>query len=202
LSSAPAPVPASAPSPGPPGLTATYLRFRQQIHEGAKFGIVGLLGLVIVLVGSDALHYELHYGKFASVTIATVLATVFTFVGNRYWSFRGREGAGARYESIMFFVLNAVGLLIQYACIGLVTDVMGLSQRFWYSVANLVGVGIGTLFRFWSYRKWVWVSPEARLAAMNRGRHRKGRPITVPAPRPLSGAAAASVGDQARDRYS
>ncbi len=157
-------------------VTIAYRRFRQQIHEGAKFLIVGGIGLIVVLVGSYGFHFELGLGKFTSVTIATVVATVATFLGNRYWSFRHRQGAGARSETITFFLLNGVGLIIQYACIGLINDMLGLSGRFWYTVANLVGVGIGTLFRFWSYRKWIWVPPEVHLARLRRGRHRQGRP--------------------------
>ncbi len=173
-------------SGGPAGqpersLIGLYQRFRQQIIEGAKFGIVGLTGVVVVIVGADLLHFDLGLGKFTSLTIATVLATVVTFLGNRYWSFRNRQGGGARNESIMFFVLNGVGLLIQYACLALVTDLIGLQGRLWYNVANLFGIGLGTLFRFWSYRKWVWVSPEVALARLRRGRHRKGRSAPAPA---------------------
>lgn len=157
-----------------------YQRFRQLIHEGAKFGIVGLAGVVVVLAGSDALRFDLGLGKFTSVTVATVLATVITFLGNRYWSFRHRQGAGARSETVLFFVLNGVGLLIQYACLYLLTDLLGLSGRIWYTIANLVGIGFGTLFRFWSYRKWIWVRPEVHLARLRRGRHRKGRTAPVP----------------------
>jgi putative flippase GtrA len=155
-----------------PGL---YQRFRQQIHEGAKFLIVGGSGVLVVLVGTDLLRFELGLGKFTSVTIATVVATIGSFLGNRYWSFRHRQGVGARSETILFFMLNGVGLLIQYACIGLVTDAMGLGGRLWYSAANLFGICIGTFFRFWSYRKWIWLRPEDHLARLGRGRHRKGR---------------------------
>ena len=167
--------------------TELYQRFRQQIHESAKFGIVGGVGFIVVLAGSDALRFDLGLGKFTSVTVATVVATVITFLGNRYWSFKDRQGAGARSETILFFLLNGVGLLIQYACIFVVTDLVGLSDRVWYTIANFVGVGIGTLFRFWSYRKWIWVHPEVHLARLNRGRHRKGRstpapPAQAPAP--------------------
>jgi putative flippase GtrA len=161
-------------------VTELYQRFRQLIHEGAKFGIVGGIGFIVVLAGSDALHFELGLDKFTSVTIATILATVITFLGNRYWSFRDRQGAGAGSETLLFFIFNGVGLLIQYACIFLVTDLLGQSGRVWYTIANFVGVGIGTLFRFWSYRKWIWVHPEVQLARLRRGRHRKGRTSPVP----------------------
>jgi putative flippase GtrA len=160
--------------------TDLYQRFRHLIHEGAKFLIVGGIGFVVVLAGSYAFHFELGLGKFTSVTIATALATVITFLGNRYWSFKDRQGAGASSETVLFFVLNGVGLLIQYASIFLVTDVVGLSGRAWYTIANFAGVCIGTLFRFWSYRKWVWVHPDVHLARLNRGRHRKGRTLPPP----------------------
>jgi putative flippase GtrA len=171
-----------------PRFPEIYQRFRQQIHEGAKFGIVGLTGVVVVIAGNDFLHFGLGVEKYISLTLATIAATIITFLGNRYWSFRHREGGSARNDTILFFVLNAVGLLIQWVCLWIVTDAIGLSDRFWYSAATLFGIGLGTLFRFWSYRKWIWVSPEAALARLRRGRHRKGRapyePPTVGSPVP------------------
>jgi hypothetical protein len=60
----------------------------------------------------------------------------------------------------VFFVLNGIGLVIYYACIG-VTDLAGVRHDVvWYNVALVVGTGLGTLFRFWSYRKWVWVAAD------------------------------------------
>jgi putative flippase GtrA len=132
-----------------------YARFRHLIHEGFKFLVVGAIGAVITFGVANALH---PIGRYKAITIATILATAFTFLGNRYWTFRHRDGKGTTRESIMFFVLNGVGLLIYYGCIGL-TESVGLSSRFWYNVALVVGTGLGTLFRFWSYRKWVWVAP-------------------------------------------
>jgi putative flippase GtrA len=185
-------------------LTGSYERFRQLVHEGAKFGIVGGIGVVIVLAGSDLLRYGLGLGKFSAVTVATVLATVFTFLGNRHWSFRHREGAGARSEGVVFFVLNGVGLLIQYGCIAFFNVALGLSGRLWYQIALICGIGLGTLFRFWSYRKWVWVRPEVRLAQLRRGRHRRGRDVSAIPPaasEPAMAGARRPQADQARRRH-
>ena len=159
---------------------SVYRRIRALIHEGAKFGIVGLIGIGVTNLVFIPLHNWLHLGPLTSVTIATLVATVVTFVGNRYWSFRDREGAGTGREGITFFVLNGVGLLIQYAVLGFSNYVLGLDSKLENVIALNLGIGIGTLFRFWSYRKWVWVSPEERLARLRRGRHRKGRaPLPV-----------------------
>ena len=140
-------------------VSTLYQRFRLLIHEGAKFLVVGGIGFVVTLGGADVLHLGLGVGKYTSITIATVAATLVTFIGNRYWTFAHREGAGTTRESVMFFVLNGIGLLFQYACIWIVQDLLHHQGGLWYNVANLIGIVFGTLFRFWSYRRWVWHSP-------------------------------------------
>jgi putative flippase GtrA len=137
-----------------------YQRFRVLIHEAAKFGVVGLVGFIVSLGGADLLRYGAGLGKYKAVIVATVAATVVTFIGNRYWAFRHRERTGMGRETVLFFVFNAIGLLIQLACVAIVQDGANLNGKLWYNAANLAGIGLGTLFRFWSYRKWVWRTPE------------------------------------------
>jgi len=144
-------------------ISELYGRFKHLIHEGSKFLVVGGVGTVVTFAVANALH---SIGHFKAITIATIIATVVTYLGNRYWTFRHRESKGTTRDSVMFFVLNGIGLLIYYGCIGLV-QVTDLSQSggrtakdlFWYNAALVVGTGLGTLFRFWSYRKWVWTMP-------------------------------------------
>ncbi len=148
-------------------VSTLYQRFRLLIHEGFKFLVVGGIGFIVTLGGADVLHLGMGVNKYTAITIATLVATVVTFVGNRYWTFRHRAGAGTTRESVIFFVMNAIGLLIQYACIWIVQDVLGHQGGLWYNIANLIGIIIGTLFRFWSYRKWVWhmLPPELEVPA-------------------------------------
>jgi putative flippase GtrA len=130
-----------------------YARFRQLIHEGFKFLAIGAVGFVVTFGVANALH---PIGKYKAITIATILATAVTYLGNRYWTFRHRQGKGTTRDSSMFFVLNGIGLVIYYGCIGLI-DLAGLGHSVaWYNVALVVGTGLGTLFRFWSYRQWIW----------------------------------------------
>jgi putative flippase GtrA len=148
-------------------VSTLYQRFRLLIHEGAKFLVIGGIGFVVTLGGADVLHLAMGVGKYTSITIATIVATIVTFIGNRYWTFAHREGAGTTRESVMFFVLNGVGLLFQYACIWIVQDLLHHQGGLWYNVANLIGIVFGTIFRFWSYRKWVWhmLPPELEVPA-------------------------------------
>jgi putative flippase GtrA len=139
-----------------------YERFRHLIHEGAKFLVVGVIGTIVTFGCANALH---GLGKYTAITIATILATIVTYLGNRYWTFTQRQGHGTARESVMFFILNGVGLVIYYACIWLIQDVAGLTGKLWYNVALVVGTGLGTVFRFWSYRKWVWTAMEPAAVA-------------------------------------
>ncbi|HYK67936.1 MAG TPA: GtrA family protein [Streptosporangiaceae bacterium] len=137
-----------------------YARFRQLIHEGLKFLVIGSVGAMVTFGSANALH---PIGKYKAITIATILATAVTYLGNRYWTFRHRQGKGTTRDSTMFFVLNGIGLLIYYGCIGLI-DLAGLGHSVaWYNVALVLGTGLGTLFRFWSYRKWIWLARPGHL---------------------------------------
>jgi putative flippase GtrA len=144
-------------------ISGLYERFRQLIHEGAKFLVVGLIGTIVTFGLANALQSSI--GRYPAITIATVVATVVTYLGNGRWAFNKRQGQGTARDSIVFFVLNGVGLLIYYLCIGL-TDLAGVGHsKLWYNMALVVGTGLGTLFRFWSYRKWVWVAADTPVLA-------------------------------------
>ena len=60
-------------------------------------------------------------------------------------------------EYVLFFLLNGVAMLIAIACLGISHYVLGLDSALADNIsANIIGLGLGTLFRFWSYRKWVF----------------------------------------------
>jgi putative flippase GtrA len=138
-----------------------YERFRHLIHELAKFGVVGGIAFVITDGGTNLLHVQAQLGPLTSNALATIVATAFSFVGNRWWTFRHRERTGVPRETVMFFTMNGVGLAIQLACIGFTYYVLGFTDHLSYNVTLIFGIGLGTLFRFWSYRKWVWAASQA-----------------------------------------
>jgi len=140
-------------------ISGLYAKFRHLIHEMAKFGVVGGVGFIISFVGADLLRYDAGFGKYKALTVATLAATVVTFIGNRYWTYRHRPRTGTTRESITFFVMNGIGILIQYASVWIIQDGIGLTSKLWYNIANLLGIAIGTCFRFYSYRRWVWKAP-------------------------------------------
>jgi len=134
-----------------------YARFRVLIHEVAKFGVVGILAFVITIVGTNGLRYGARLGPLTSVTIATVVATVFAFTGNKLWAFRHRNGSHWSRESVLFFVFNGIGLLIQLGVVAAVRYGLGLDDKLSYNVATIIGVGVATIFRLYCYRRWVFL---------------------------------------------
>jgi putative flippase GtrA len=135
-----------------------YYRFQILVHEVAKFGIVGIIGFVVQLGVQNGLHSGLKMGALTAVIIAYCVATVVTFVGNRYWAFKHRKGKGLRTESITFILLNAVGIVIQVGVVDAVYDGLGFKDTLSYNIATVIGIGIATLFRLYSYRKFVFLA--------------------------------------------
>lgn len=156
-----------------------YARFQRLIHEAAKFGVVGIVGVIITNGGYGLLHNTFGLGPVTATTIATIVATAISYVANRYWSFRHRERTGVAREGVIFFILNGVGLLIQDAAVAFNFYILGNGQnKASEFIALNAGIALATLFRFWSYRKWVWAEP-ADGAEAGTGEH---QPPAVPTP--------------------
>ncbi|GAA3760460.1 putative flippase GtrA [Spinactinospora alkalitolerans] len=136
---------------------ALYQRFSHLVHEVAKFGTVGAVAYAVQLTSTNLFWWVLGMPELAGQALGTICATVVAFLGNRFWTFSHRERSGLGREYALFFLLNGVGLLIQVACLWFTVDVLGLDGPLARNIAgNVIGVGLGSLFRFWSYRKWVF----------------------------------------------
>lgn len=155
-----------------PGLIRRVLdRFGHLVHELGKFGTVGGIAFVIDIVLFNVLIEALDMERLTAKTISTTIAATFAFLGNRFWTWRHRERSGLAREYLLYFFFNVVGLGIGLACLAISHYGLG---AIWPAVfktlladnisANLVGTAMGTTFRFWSYRRFVFVGPAAQDA--------------------------------------
>jgi len=142
-----------------------YSRARQLLPELLKFGVVGGIGSVIDLGGTAVLHGKYHVGPLESKAIAVTAATVFTYVGSRFWTFKDRENQSLRREAVLFIVLNLVGLLIAEVVLGFTTYVLAMRGNLEYNAASVLGTGLGTLWRYYAYKKWVFLAPATEPTA-------------------------------------
>jgi putative flippase GtrA len=143
-------------------LRSLEARLRAAFHEIAKFGTVGALAFVVdVGLFNIILHLAPHKPLTAKV-VSTVVAATIAFVLNRAWSFKHRQRSSVRREYALFFILNAIGLVIAVGCLGISHYLLGLHSQLADNVsANGFGLVLGTSFRFWSYRRFVWAAPTA-----------------------------------------
>lgn len=139
--------------------TKLYQQFQSLVHELAKFGVVGAVGFVMNYAITNLLRFGVGLGPLTSNVYATVATTTFAYFANRYWTFRHREQSGLGREYFLFFVFNGIGLLIQILCIGFASYTLELEGPIAYNAALTAGVVGGTLFRYWSYKKWVFLPP-------------------------------------------
>lgn len=149
---------------------------RTLISQFAKFGVVGAVCTVIDVGLFNVLHFGAGLDPLLAKTLSVAIAATVSYFGNRHWSFRDRARTGFSREYTLFFVLNAVGLGMALACLAVTKYVLGLTGPLALNLAgNVIGMGGATLFRFWSYRRWVFPAeqetaypiaavPEATLA--------------------------------------
>jgi len=142
-------------------------RFAELVPELAKFGVVGLTGSVVDLGGAAYLHGVVGLGPLTAKAIAITAATVVTYLGSRFWTFRHRVNQALLREGTLFVVLNLAGLAIAECVIAIVTYGLGLKGALAYNAASVVGTGLGTIFRYFSYKKWVFLAgtPGTAVAA-------------------------------------
>lgn len=138
-----------------------YLRWQILVHELAKFGIVGAFCYVIDFALFNVMHQTAGLGPLTAKTISTVVAATCAYIGNRHWSFTHRARTGLRREYSLFIVLNTIGLVIALACLGFARYVLDMKGVLALNVAgNVVGTGLGTVFRFWAYKRYVFLHPD------------------------------------------
>lgn len=134
------------------------------LKEAAKFGVIGAIAFII----DNGTYAYLQYGWFGpqngplhghikiSTVLATGVATLFAWVGSRYWTFRNKRTSNPTRELVQFGFFNVIGALITLACVMIAVDVLDLRGLGWESAARNTGIVLGTLFRFWAYRKFVF----------------------------------------------
>lgn len=132
-------------------------RLSRLAGELGKFGTVGAAAYAVDFGLFNLLRFQADQGALFSKTVSTLVAVAVAYAGNRSWTWRNRSRHGIRRESVMFALVNGAGLLFQLACLQFTLHVLRLDGPLAENIAgNVVGTGVGTLFRFWAYRTWVF----------------------------------------------
>ena len=125
-----------------------------------KFGLVGLVGLVVdvslfnlLSLSGPGWWSEPLQAKFISTSVAIVV----NWLGNRYWTFRRDKRSDVFRELVEFVAASVAGMLVTLATLWFTHYVLGFDSLLADNIsANVIGLGLGTLVRFALYRWWVW----------------------------------------------
>ncbi|MCO1595134.1 GtrA family protein [Micromonospora sp. RHAY321] len=140
-------------------------RWQKFIHEALKFGIVGGINTVINYAVFNALALTVFAdGQLKATVIATIVATITSYLMNRHWTYRDRPKSALRREYVLFFLFNATGLIIELGVLAAAKYGLGVHGLLALNVAKTGGVLLATLFRFWSYRTFVFQPVEPAQA--------------------------------------
>lgn len=128
--------------------------------EVRTFLTVGGAGYVVDVVSFNVLRsapvlsaVDPSYSR----TLAVALAMVVTYLGNRLFTWRGQSTGDRRREVSLFVLFNLIGLGLSVVTLVISHDLLGLTSRLADNIsANVVGLALGTLFRYWSYKRFVF----------------------------------------------
>ena len=137
-------------------------RLRTLAPEMMKFGLIGGFNVIINWVTFNLLLLLPMFadGQLKAKVIATAIAIISSYFMNRHWTYKDRDKSAAHREFVLFLGFNLAGMLIELAVMAMTKYVFGLTSWLAINVAFVVGLGLGTVFRFFTYRTWVFTHAE------------------------------------------
>jgi putative flippase GtrA len=146
----------------PEPLRALLIKHRELL----KFTVVGGIAFVVTLVVNYALKYTVLWDKpITAMAIATICATIVSYVLSREWSFRTRGGRERQHEALLFFVVNAAAVGVNLVPQAVSRYVLFLSQPYVSVLAQetadfisafIIGTLLSTMVRFLGYKYLVF----------------------------------------------
>ena len=126
------------------------------VREFIQFGLVGATAFVV----DAGLFNLLQHGPLGFLAghpntaqfVAAATATLYAWIANRLWTYRGRTRDNATREAILFFFANACGIGISQFCLLFTHHILGFTSALADNIAvYVVGFALGTAFRFFFY---------------------------------------------------
>lgn len=140
-----------------------------------KFALVGGTCFLITIVVDYALKLTVLKDKpVSALTVATIVATIASYLLNRGWSFRTRGGRRRHHEMLLFFLISGIGIVLndvplyiaRYAFQLQTPHVSSFAQEVSDFVAGLIlGTLLAMVFRWWAMKKFVFPHANVRGAA-------------------------------------
>lgn len=132
---------------------------------GSRFLIVGALSTLIEIGVFNLCMYVWGLDVVSAKIIASLVALINAYLGNREWAFRDRDRRGRGQEIVLFIAVNVActifGAALVWAGVELAQWVTGAEPgAMVINLVNLVSIGVVVVLRFVLYHRLVFrVSP-------------------------------------------
>jgi putative flippase GtrA len=131
-------------------------RYRRLAGLGARFLTVGAISTIIEIAVFNLLYLGFGWDVVAAKIVASLVALINAYFGNREWTFRSRGQHGRTTEVLLFLAVNAVctvlGAVIVWAGVLVASAMLGREAGpFAVNFVNLVSIGIVVVVRFLLY---------------------------------------------------
>lgn len=131
-------------------------RVRRRLKELGAFGVVGGVAFVVDVGLFQLLYGHLDVGAVTSKTLATLVSMTVAFLGHRNWAFSHRDRTTIRRSFALFTLINLGTLLLGAAIIWFVRYPLDQESLLVIQLANIASIGLNSVLRYLSYRRWVF----------------------------------------------
>lgn len=136
-------------------------RLRRLVGVGSRFLVVGGVSTLIEIGVFNLLVFVWGWDVVSAKIVASLVALVNAYIGNREWTFRHRDRRGRTAEVALFLATNAVctaiGALLVWIGVDAVASTLGREPgAVAVNVVNLISIVIVVLLRFVLYHAIVF----------------------------------------------
>ena len=135
-------------------------RWPMLVKQMSAFGVVGGVNFMVDLATYQVMYSVLAQGALVSKVVSTAITSTLAYFMHRHWSFAHRARTGVRREYTLFILLSAASLLIGLVVIGAARYGLGQTDVVVLQIANIISIGVGVIFRFYAYKRWVFLPTE------------------------------------------
>ena len=133
--------------------------------EVLKFGTVGGAAFIVNSVTVWVLMMTvMSQSHTKAKVVASIVATIFSWLMNRLWTFRDSRSENWKREAIEFGLVNLLGILVEAGCVAFSTYVLNLrTPEASFISGTIIGTILGTILRYFLYRFWVYGSHRQKV---------------------------------------
>lgn len=135
-----------------------FLKEKLNSHISRFLGV----GLLAYLINVGLFNFLMitgilgHKPVTASV-VSTLTSIIAAYYGNRFITFNGGDKELTERSWLKFFLVNLIALSFSALSLAFTHYVLGIRSLFIDNIsANVVGIALGTIFRYYAYNKFIF----------------------------------------------